>query len=356
MGYVDVVADPRLAPGPASSKARSAWSRPAWSASWRRCGRPSSACWGAAYEAGSGAGNRRTARARVQLHHGNDGHGAAGYAGPACARPGDAGDRHDHQGGGAGRESGRGLPAAQPGRGLRNEGRGGGLREGCRPADAGGRHARHLVVDRGHSHRPLAHGAGGRGPAGSRARRTGPAPGRRQAGTAGGQQVLSRVRGGAGSADPPHHPRAAGAGRARAGRAADLRRRAAHGHLRGGRRRQVHVDGDAGQGRGGGRHRGRPDRRARPRGARIPGARAGRGREAAQRDRLRHQRQVLDGARQGGLRGHRHRGVLPRPGQEGAVPDGFGDARARSARSAWRPASRRRAGAIRRRCSRPCPG
>lgn len=116
MGYVDVVADPRLAPGPASSKARSAWSRPAWSASWRRCGRPSSACWGAAYEAGSGAGNRRTARARVQLHHGNDGHGAAGYAGPACARPGDAGDRHDHQGGGAGRESGRGLLLRNPAR------------------------------------------------------------------------------------------------------------------------------------------------------------------------------------------------------------------------------------------------
>ena len=93
-----------------------------------------------------------------------------------------------------------------------------------------------------------------------RARRTA-GPGR-QAGTAGGQQVLSRVRGGAGSADPPHHPRAAGAGV-----------RALDGLLTCGEGQRMGILAAGGgkstlmgmlvKRRGGGRHRGRPDRRAR---------------------------------------------------------------------------------------------
>ena len=112
---------------------------------------------------------------------------------------------------------------------------------------------------------------------------------------------------------------AAAARRARARRAADRRRGPARRPLRRLRRRQVDADGTDRAPDRGRRQRDRARRRARPRGGRVPRGVAGTGGTRALGRRLRHQRRAQPRAPQVGLRRHRDRRVLPRPGPARAV-------------------------------------
>ena len=140
--------------------------------------------------------------------------------------------------------------------------------------------------------------------------------------------------------------------------AADRRRGAARRPLRRLGRRQVDAAGADRAPDRGRRERDRAGRRARPRGGRVPRGVAGRGGTGALGRRLRDQRRAQPGAPQG-----RPSSPPPSPSTSATRAGACCScstrsraSRAPSARSAWPPASRPRARAIRPACSRCCRG